>query len=126
MHIKDGQYKSCEEIFEEYENEDEETNGSSSGSGPGGSKSGKASAKSKRVSILMAMTKSLNLNICVSGQSGSSNTAEDAIDNLKAKLESGESLTKEEVTQMREYIDSLRGTAEFLLQTAAELEAKLL
>ena len=74
----------------------------------------------------MAMTKSLNLNICVSGQSGSSNTAEDAIDNLKAKLESGESLTKEEVTQMREYIDSLRGTAEFLLQTAAELEAKLL
>ena len=124
MHIKDGQYKSCEEIFEEYENEGEETNGSSSGSGPGGSKSGKSSAKSKRISILMARKKSLN--ICVSGQNGSSNSAEDAIDNLKAKLESGESLTEDEVTQMREYIDSLRGTAEFLLQTAAELEAKLL
>ena len=125
MHIKDGQYKSCEEIFAEYENDDEETNGSSSGSGPGGSKSGKGSAKSKRVFIIL-LARNKSLNICVSGQSGSSNSAEDAIDNLKAKLESGESLTEDEVTQMREYIDSLRGTAEFLLQTAAELEAKLL
>lgn len=72
------------------------------------------------------MARNKSLNIRVSGQSGSSNSAEDAIDNLKAKLESGESLTEDEVTQMREYIDSLRGTAEFLLQTAAELEAKLL
>lgn len=63
---------------------------------------------------------------CVSGQSGSSESGEDAIDNLKAKLERGENLTEDEVTQLREYIDSLRGTAEFLLQTAAELEAKLL
>ena len=125
MHIKDGQYKSCEEIFAEYENDDEETNGSSSGSGPGGSKSGKGSAKSKKVFIIL-MARNKSLSICVSGQSGSSNSAEDAIDNLKAKLESGESLTGDEVTQMREYIDSLRGTAEFLLQTAAELEAKLL
>ena len=125
MHIKEGQYKSCEEIFAEYENDDEETNGSSSGSGPGGSKSGKGSAKSKRVFIIL-MARNKSLSICVSGQSGSSNSAEDAIDNLKAKLESGESLTEDEVTQMREYIDSLRGTAEFLLQTAAELEAKLL
>ena len=125
MHIKDGQYKSCEEIFAEYENDDEETNGSSSGSGPGGSKSGKGSAKSKKVFIIL-LARNKSLSICVSGQSGSSNSAEDAIDNLKAKLESGESLTEDEVTQMREYIDSLRGTAEFLLQTAAELEAKLL
>ena len=63
---------------------------------------------------------------CVSGQSGSSESGEDAIDNLKAKLERGENLTEDEVTQLREYIDSLRGTAEFLLQTAAELDAKLL
>ena len=125
MHIKDGQYKSCEEIFAEYENDDEETNGSSSGSGPGGSKSGKGSAKSKKAFIIL-MARNKSLSICVSGQSGSSNSAEDAIDNLKAKLESGESLTEDEMTQMREYIDSLRGTAEFLLQTAAELEAKLL
>ena len=99
--MEDGQYKSCEEIFEEYENE--EINGSNSDSGPGGSKSGSAK----------------------SNQRGSSDGGEDAIDNLKAKLERGESLTEDEVTELREYIDSLRGTAEFLLQTAAELEAKL-
>ena len=67
-----------------------------------------------------------SLSSCVSGHGGSSERGEDAIDNLKAKLEGGETLTEDEVTQLREYIDSLRGTAEFLLQTAAELEAKLL
>ena len=41
--LEDGQYKSCEEIFEEYENE--ETNGSNSDSGPGGSNSGSAKSK---------------------------------------------------------------------------------
>ena len=60
----------------------------------------------------------------IKGKSGSESETE-AIDNLKAKLERGESLTEEEVSELREYIDSLRGTAEFLLQTAAELEAKL-
>ena len=47
------------------------------------------------------------------------------INDLKSKLESGEPLSDEEVEELRQYIAGLRATAEFLLQSAAELEELL-
>ena len=44
---------------------------------------------------------------------------------LKEKLLSGESLSPEEVEQMRSYIAGLRATIEFLIETADMLEQRL-
>ena len=47
------------------------------------------------------------------------------VNDLKSKLESGEPLSEEEIEELRQYIEGLRTTAEFLLQSAAELEELL-
>ena len=44
---------------------------------------------------------------------------------LKEKLLSGETLSPEEVEQMRSYIAGLRATIEFLIDTADMLEQRL-
>ena len=47
------------------------------------------------------------------------------VNGLKSKLENGEPLSDEEIEELRKYIAGLRATAEFLLQSAAELEQLL-
>ena len=49
----------------------------------------------------------------------------DTAGNLMEKLNSGEPLTKEEQEDMREYIESLRATAGYLIRTANDLEQQL-
>jgi len=97
-----GKYKSCEEIFEEeYADEYSESENSIDGSNGAGSSGGGSDA------IAATMAKSERIN------------------DLKSKLESGEPLSDEEVEELRQYIAGLRATAEFLLQSAAELEELL-